>query len=109
VSPITLLTAVLVASITFSEKIVDVSRSALAAKVLMISCWGLLLLAIVACGAGLALMAAAAGFASYRPELNYHEFEPGAQKLLVTSGLSFGAALVALICAGITSLLSQHT
>lgn len=104
---LTLLTAVLVASITFSEKIVDLHRSGWWPRGLMISSWILLLLAIVTCGTGLALMTIAAGYASYIPHLNYRAFEAQAVWLFGASGLSFGSGLVALLVAGIVSLVDR--
>jgi hypothetical protein len=101
---LTLLTAFLVGSITFSEKIVDVHRTNWAPKAAMITCWCLILVAIVACGSGLALMVLASSFASYLPGYDYRYFEHNAVTLFVTSGLSFGASLGALLCAGIISL-----
>src|SRR5690349_17567982 len=46
---LTLLVAVFVGSITFSEKIVDVKTSGVWAKATMILCWICILIAIVAC------------------------------------------------------------
>lgn len=106
---LTLLTAFLVGSITFSEKIVDVNRSTWVPKALMISCWCCILLAIVACGSGLALMASAAGFASYTPGYDYRHLEQRAIQLYVLSGIAFGGSLVMLLCAGTISLFTRET
>lgn len=104
---LTLLTAVLVASITFSEKIVDVQRSGWWPRGLMITSWICLLIAIAACGAGLALITIAAGYSSYDPHLNYRIFEFKAVKLFGGAGISFGCGLVALLVAGIVSLVDR--
>jgi hypothetical protein len=101
---LTLLTAVFVASITFSEKIVDIPRSSAWSRGLMIACWVLLLLAIAACGTGLALMMVAAGQAAYEPQYSYWSLENAAVYLYISSGLAFGLALVALLGGGILSL-----
>jgi hypothetical protein len=106
---LTLLTAVLVASITFSEKIVDLHRSTWWPRGLMISSWVLLLLAIVTCGTGLALMTIAAGYASYFTHLDYRLFEVKAVWLFGIAGLSFGSGLVALLVAGIVSLVDRSS
>ena len=106
---LTLLTAVLVASITFSEKIVDFSRSDGWSKAAMISCWVLLLIAIVNCGAGLALMSIAAGQAAYLPQTQFHHLEAPAVMLFVGSGGSFGSALVALIAAALLSVFDKRS
>jgi hypothetical protein len=106
---LTLLTAVLVASITFSEKIVDLSRAGWWSRGAMISCWVLILAAIASSGAGLAFMSMAAGWAAYRPDVDYTVFELRAVALFVTAGLSFGGALVALFVAGVISLVDQRS
>ena len=105
---LTLLTALLVASITFSEKIVDLSRASWWSRGLMISCWVLLLIAIATCGAGLAFMTTAVGWAAYYPQTAYREFEGKAVSLLIVAGLCFGSALVSLLIAGIISLLDRR-
>jgi hypothetical protein len=82
---LTLLTAVLVASITFSEKIVDVNRSGWWPRGLMIGSWIMVLVAIASSGAGLALMAQGAGYAAYFPHANYRVFETTAVQLFITA------------------------
>jgi hypothetical protein len=104
---LTLLTAVLVASITFSEKIVDVHRSGWWPRGLMITSWVFLLLAITACGTALALMTIAAGYASYFPHLDYRIFEMKGVKLFGIAGISFGCGLAALLVAGVVSLVDK--
>jgi hypothetical protein len=101
---LTLLTAVFVASITFSEKIVDLHKSGWWPRALMICCWVSLLIAIAACGAALALMMQAAGYASYYPQADFWVFEADAVRLYLCSGFSFGVGLVCLLVAGIISL-----
>lgn len=104
---LSLLTAVFVASITFSEKIVGIGNSGWWAKSLMILCWSLLLLAIVACGAALALMTIAAGWATHNSSLNFWLFEYRAMSLFLTAGIFFGGGLTAMLVTGVISLL--HT
>lgn len=101
---LTLLTAVLVASITFSEKIVGIGTSGWWARSTMVTCWLLLLLAIVACGAALALMATAAGYALYQPELGYQRLTVRAVYLYLTAGVFFGLGLATMLVTGIISL-----
>lgn len=105
---LTLLTAILVASITFSEKIVDLARSGWWSRGLMISCWILLLIAIASCGTGLALMNSALWFASYSPQLAYRELQVKSGILFILAGLSFGSALMSLLIAGIISLTERR-
>jgi hypothetical protein len=105
---LTLLVAVFVASLTFSEKIVDLQRSGWWSRGLMIACWVLLLVAIASCGAALALMMLAAGYAAYTPQLSYWSLESKAVYLYMTAGLVFGGSLVALLIAGVISLVKQR-
>ncbi|MGB8418018.1 hypothetical protein [Paraburkholderia sp.] len=105
---LTLLSAILVASITFSEKIVDVNNAELAPMSLMVLCWLLLLISIVACGTGLAFFVTGAGIAAYSPELDYREQETSGVILFLASGVIFGCALISLIAAGVTSLLGKR-
>jgi hypothetical protein len=105
---LTLISASLVASITFSEKIVDVGKATLVPLSTMIVCWVLLLAALVACGAGLALMTTAAGIAAYEPSLDYRQIERRAIQLFLGSGVAYAFALIALIVAGVASLVEKR-
>lgn len=106
---LTLLSALLVTSITFSEKIVDIHNSKRTPLIAMISCWLLLLLAIIFTGSGLATMAVAAGIAAYSPQVNYSALERHAVQLFISGCFCFGFALLALIIAGIVSLLDKRS
>lgn len=106
---LTLLSATLVASITFSEKIVDVGKATLLPLSMMITCWVLLLAAIIASGGGLLVLAGAAGIASAAPD---HLFWPAADRglvLIVLAGMAFVLALFAMVVAGIASLLQKRS
>lgn len=105
---LTLLVGVFVASITFSEKIVDVRKSGGWPKAAIITCWVALLLAIVACGTGVAYMAAAYGIAVYNPEIDYRFLEARAIQLFVASGVSFGAGLSAMLLAGLSAFIQPQ-
>jgi hypothetical protein len=105
---LTLISAMLVASITFSEKIVDVSKAELLPLSTMIVCWVLLIVALVACGVGLALMTTAAGMVAYQPQLNFREMELRGVNLFLGSGVAFIFALVALVVAGVASLFEKR-
>jgi len=106
---LTLLTAVLVASITFSEKIVDLSRAGWQQRGLMILCWVLLLSAILSCGVGLSLMSTAAGWATYYPQTEYRTFEYQAVRLFIVAGMSFAGGLASLLAAGIFALMHRRS
>lgn len=101
---LTLLSAVLVASITFSEKIVDIHSAKKTPLLAMLACWLLLMLAIVFTGSGLASMAIAAGLAAYHPITNFLPLEAHSVSLFLLACVGFGAALLALIVAGAISL-----
>jgi hypothetical protein len=101
---LTLLTAVFVGSITFSEKIVGIQNAGPGSRNAMITTWGAFLLALVACGCGLAFIALAAGIATYYPDFDYWRHEQRAIIMFGVSGVAFGAGLVALLVAGILSL-----
>jgi len=105
---LTLISATLVASITFSEKIVDVGKAEVLSLSTMIVCWVLLLVALVACGGGLAIMTTVAGMAAYQPELDYRHLETRGINLFLCSGVAFVFALMALIVAGIASLVEKR-
>src|SRR5438093_461644 len=62
---LTLVTAVLVFSLTFSEKVVDYKNATGFAKCLLLGSWILFLFAIIACGIGLVYMCLAGGAAAY--------------------------------------------
>ena len=102
---LTLLTAVFVGSITFSEKIVDIKAARSWAKCAMISCWVLLLVAIIACGTGLAYMTIAAGGVTYEPALDIFFYELRGVYLFIISGIAFGLALIVMLLAGLTAFL----
>lgn len=106
---LTLLIAVFVGSITFSEKIVDFQRSGWWPRGLMITCWSAVLLAIVACGLGLAFFVTAAGMATYEPQLMYQQLEIQAVKAFIVAGAAFGCGLVALLAAGIVALVDRNS
>lgn len=106
---LTLLSAILVASITFSEKIVDVTKSGLTPLSTMVVCWVLLLAAIVCCGTGIALMTTAAGMAAYQPELDFYRLAWRGMIMFLSAGVSFVFALLALIFAGVVSLIEKRS
>jgi ABC-type dipeptide/oligopeptide/nickel transport system permease component len=105
---LTLLSATLVASITFSEKIVDVSKAELLPLIVMITCWMLLLAAIVLCGSGLFVLASAAGIAAAAPEYSISPRVSRGALLVSVAGITFVLALIAMVVAGIASLMQKR-
>ena len=101
---LSLLIATLVASITFSEKIVDVSRAGARARTLMVASWLAIFGAILSLGAGLALMTIGAGVATYSPSARFKDFEIKAIPLYIAAGLSFGFGLFGMLLSGVASL-----
>jgi hypothetical protein len=106
---LTLMVALLVASITFSEKIVDLDRSSWWPRGLMIACWVLILTAIGGAGSGLALLTGAARWAARDPTTDYAASAMVASRLLVWAGLFFGSGLAALFAAGLISLAERSS
>jgi hypothetical protein len=104
---LTLLVAVFVASITFSEKIVDVHKSGGWPKTAMISCWVSILLAVIACGTGVGYMVIAFGMSIYAPESNYRFHETRAVQLFIASGVSFGVGLCTMLLAGLNTFVQS--
>jgi len=102
---LTLLGAMLVTSITFSEKIVNVQSGSKVPLCAMVICWLSLLSAIAFTGGGLAWMAHAAGVATYIPEIDIRRVENFAIQLFIFGGLAFGLSLAAMILAGVVSLM----
>ena len=105
---LTLLTAVLVVSVTFSEKIVNFQYRRLGPKLALVVCWILLLVAIASVGSALALMTYALGFAVYFPDTEYSVLENRAVILFIVSGLSFGAAMTSLLVASLMAAVRLH-
>jgi len=105
---LTLLSAVLVASITFSEKIVDVHNASTLAVSTMMVCWLLLFVSIVSCGAGLALVVTAESICVYSPNLDYRSVEMRGAFMFLAAGVTFVFSLVSLIVAGIASLAEKR-
>lgn len=104
---LTILIGTFVASITFSEKIVNFNSSSWWAKSLLILCWFLLLLSIVMDGVGLIFLTN-----WYATELLQHQqsnmkiFEM-VFLIFAAAGICFGLALSSMLCAGIISFISQ--
>lgn len=105
---LTLLSATLVVSITFSEKVVDLDNAPAAAVSALFACWGLLFVAIATCGAGLVFMSHAAWVAKYDMRLNFLHSEVHAVTLLMGSLGSFVCALAALVIAGAVSVVRRR-
>lgn len=104
---LTLLIAVFVASITFSEKIVNFSASTWWSKFLLIFCWILLLISIVLTGAGLVFNASCFNQALYVPCPDNLDLFELVFICFVLSGLCFGLGLSSMLAAGVISLVHK--
>jgi hypothetical protein len=100
---LTLVVAVLVFSLTFSENVVDFSNASLAAKLCLVLAWTSMLISIVSCGVGLTYMALAGGNAVYGG-MHYPVWASKSYRLIIIAGASFIIGLVLLIVAAITSV-----
>jgi hypothetical protein len=101
---LTLIVAVFVASITFSEKIIDIKTAGKWAKAAMITCWISLLLAIAACGTGIVYLSSVLAQALWENRAGIHQMEM-AVILISVSGLLFGLGLVMMLLAGLPAFL----
>jgi|SRR5271165_3318801 len=116
---LTMVSAVLVFSVTFSEKIIDFAHAKLAPRALLISSWVLLLLATISGGAGLYYISIAAGEALYSrsgapplapflpPNFTYQDSELRSFRCLAVAGCIFVGGLVALMLAATLSFGSR--
>ena len=113
---LTLLTAILIFSLTFSEKIVNYNQASNSVRAILIGGWTLLILAIVADGIGLAYNAIAlpTALADLNDfEINHSKssafYEPAfvSLKSILMSGAFFIGGLVCIVSSGVASLISQ--
>jgi len=98
---LTLVVAVLVFSLTFSEKIIDFPHATKAPRISLLSAWCFLLASIIACGIGLTVMTLAAGDAVYSLSTNYLGRAQTAYLWIVAAGCSFVAGLLSLMITAI--------
>ncbi|MBB4080544.1 hypothetical protein GGR28_003178 [Lewinella aquimaris] len=111
---LTLLTAILIFSVTFSEKIVNFNQTTRSVRLMLVAGWALLMCAIVSDGVGLALNA----FALPLALIDLYEHETGAPnyilefyepafnsfKAILISGVFFIYGLIFIVAAGIVSV-----
>src|SRR5437762_6650891 len=82
---LTLVVAVLVFSLTFSEKVVGFPNASLPAKLCLAFVWAVMLISIVSCGIGLTYLALAGGDAVYGGS-RYYALAAKAYKLIIVAG-----------------------
>lgn len=91
------MTAVLVFSLTFSDKIVNFSVAKKYLRVLLGLSWASMLFAIIACGLGLTYICIAGGEAVYGHDGGYPIAAWIAYKWIIAAGISFIVGLSSLI------------
>lgn len=107
---LTLVSAILVFSIAFSEKIVDFANASLHTRRWLLSSWQCFIAAIVACGVGLCFITLAGGAAVYGADAlgpwsagMFYWAEWAWLSMLLAGGL-FVAGLIALVMAAANSV-----
>ncbi len=101
---LTLIAAVLVFSIAFSEKIIDFPRAKTSARNLLLMSWGLFMFAIIGCGIGLVYIFDAAALATHNPGANYWQSAMIAYVALSVAGTAFVIGLVTLVSTAVISI-----
>jgi hypothetical protein len=106
---LTLASATLVLSVTFSEKVIGFQSASIAAKRAMFSCWTALILAIILAGISICFLLWAVNIASYQSVekvqiiraygYSWADFWNLATILLVAAGFIYTSALVCLVVA----------
>jgi hypothetical protein len=100
---LTLIAGILVFSVTFGDKIVDVAHASLPSKFLLLASWGLFLIAIVLTGAGLWLIFYAGLIATHTPENRSKRLslKHASFYMLTAAGVSFVLGLLSLIASAL--------
>lgn len=105
----TLVTAIFVASLTFSEKILMSPKPGTVAKSLIVSAWVSLLCSIIYCGMALALAATAFETVMWDPRQPYENFALAGFAFYLFSGLLFAWGLFLFVVTSVWSLYHQPT
>jgi hypothetical protein len=105
---LTLVSGILVFSLAFAEKIVNVQRSTRWARFLLLSTWVLFIGSIISCGLGLVYIALAGGQAIYGSGYYYLELANTCWRLVIVGGLLFILGLATLVAAAIVSLFASQ-
>jgi hypothetical protein len=99
---LTLVAAILVFSLTFSDKIVDFPHAGQISRASLVTSWSLLMFSIILCGVALCFISIAGGSAVYGGD--YLSVAVWAWLCLLGAGSLFAIGLVALIVAATASL-----
>lgn len=98
---LTLVTAVLVFSLSFAEKVFDFKNASKQKRTVVILGWCLYLISIILCGIGLTLNALAGGAAVYNGDYNY--WAQLSYRFIILAGVSFILGLIFTIISAIIS------
>ncbi|HMG74009.1 MAG TPA: hypothetical protein VK582_10960 [Pyrinomonadaceae bacterium] len=105
---LTIVVAVLVFSLAFSEKIADFHKASKLVKGLLLTAWCLFMIAIILGGVALYDIAMAAGNALYGHDTSYYEGESAAMTMAIIGGGSFIAGLIALMLSAVGTVFRRH-
>jgi len=100
---LTLVSAILVTSLTFSDKITSLGDTSSTSKWLMLVAWSSFLLAIIFCGIGLLIITIAAGNAAGGGS-TYRHTAYRSYVLIVLAGVCFVSGLILLIATALKAL-----
>jgi hypothetical protein len=101
---LTLVSALLVFSLTFSEKIVKFSEASIWPKSLLVIAWAAMLVSIISGGVGLLYITMAAGDAVYAKR-RFYSLAAKSYRYIVTAGAFFVAGLSSLIATAFLSIM----
>ena len=96
---LTLNTAVVVFSLTFSDKVLGFTDASDYSRILLVASWCCLLASIAACGISLAYISAAFGQVVYHERSDYQHISERTMIGIVLAGALFVAGLIALAVA----------
>lgn len=99
---LTLVSAVLVFSLNFAEKVFDFKSATKMKRLVVIAGWCLFLVSIIFCGIGLVLNSLAGGDAVYHQQ-NYQKLAQLSYQLIVVAGCAFIGGLIFIILSAVLS------
>jgi hypothetical protein len=105
---LTLVVAVLVFSLTFSEKIVEFRHASTTTRTWLVGAWTAFILSIVLCGLGLVFISFAGSDAAYFGS-QYQRLAVRAYWLIFFAGCAFVAGLTALVITAIVTVYSRKS
>jgi len=100
---LTLVVAVLVFSLTLSEKVVQFQQASLPLKLSLGLAWSSMLVSVIFCGIGLTFITLAAGDAVYS-KTHYLRFAAKSYNCIVLAGMCFIIGLISLIATAVMSV-----